>query len=205
MNGQLQCFNDGRIIFSGLCADHPRCGGIRVLVTLYAAQFIHQVFWNHQEVCDALQPAGKLVGIQLIDRIEGLKLDSRTPVKLRKDDSVMHSRNHSFRPAVTVGIAGQDFLIFLHQHIIYCPGINRQAFDLRIFLLCFIDACFYVLFQCSNIPGQMSVLFRNAVRETINLPGPDFPVFFPANNVPSAGCADINRKIIPHSFPPYPR
>ena len=155
-------------------------------MTLHSTELIHQVFRNHQKIRDPFQSSCELIHVQLINRIKGLKLNPCTTVELRKSKSIVHLRNDRFRPAVTVSIAGQDFLIILHQHIVYRPGINGQAFDLGINLQGFLNPFFHMGKQRFNIPGQMSVFFCNAIWKTVNFLSADLSVFCPAYDMASA-------------------
>ena len=59
------------------------CGcGIGVLMRLYTAKAVHQVFRDHQKIRHAVESSRSLVRIQLIYGIERLKLNARVPVEL---------------------------------------------------------------------------------------------------------------------------
>ena len=148
-----------------------------------AAQPVHQVFRHHQEIGDAVQPTGQLIGIQLIDCIERLKLDPGAPIQLRKADLLMYFRDNRFRPAVPVSITGQHRFTALHQHIIHAPGIDGQAFDFRINLQRFIYPSPDMGFQCIDVPGQMAIIFSDAVRKTIDLFHLDLSILHPTDDV----------------------
>ena len=90
---QIQCLDDSGIVFSRFRVHHPACGGVCILVAFRTAKAVHQVFRNHQEIGDALKPSGQFVGIQLIDGVEGLKLDAGIPVQACKADFFMHLRD----------------------------------------------------------------------------------------------------------------
>ena len=195
---KFQRADDLRIVFPGFGAYHAAGGGVGVLMALYAAEFIHQVFRDHQEIGDALQPTGHPVRIQLIDRIEGLELDACAPVKFREGDLPMDFRDGGFGPAVPVSVAGQDRPAVADQDIINAPGIDGKAFDPPVFLHRFFNACADMHFQRGDVPGQVPVLFRDPVGKTVNFISPDFTVFLPSDDMPAGGSADINGEKIFH-------
>ena len=150
---QIQSRDDVRIVFSGFCADHAAGGGVGVFVALDAAEPIHQVFGDHQKVRCPLKLPGEIVSIQLVNRVEGLELNSGAAIQLRKGHFLMHLFNNRFRAPVPIGVAGQDGLIMFHQHVIHSPGIDGQTFDLRTQLQRLIDARPHVCFQDFYVPG----------------------------------------------------
>ena len=114
----------------------------------------------------------------------------------------MHLRDDGLGAPVAVGIARQDRLVAVHQHVIHAPGVDGQAFDLRVQLHRFVDARLYMAFQGLNIPGEMPVLFRDAVGKAVDLPGLDCSVFLPAHDMSPAGRANVNSKTIVHVIAP---
>ena len=163
---------------------------------LDAAELIHQVFRDHQEIRDTFQAPGQLVRIQLINGIEGLILNPGMAVQLIEGHDLMHFGNGRLRAAVTIGIAGEYLLITAHQHIVNAPGIHGKGGKVRITGQRRVNALPDITEQRVNIPGQVPVLLRDAVGKTEDLLCPDFPVFLPADNVTAAGRTDINGEML---------
>ena len=110
----------------------------------------------------------------------------------------MHFIDNIFGAAVAVGVTGQYFLIALHQHIIDAPCVDRKALDLRIFLPRPFNADLNMSGKCFDIPYQMTVTFRNTVRETVDFFGFDRTAILPTDNVSAGGRANVDCKIILH-------
>ena len=204
MMRELQRVNDLRIIFSGCSVNHSACCRFRIFVRLHPAQTIQQILRHIQDICRLIQPAGSFVRVKLIDGVERLMLDARPAIEFFKRHPAVNLRNGSRRPAVPVCIAWQDFLFAFHQHIVHTPGIHRQADDVRILLQCFINTRLNVSDQRLEIPDELSAFLLHSVRKTVHLVGPDFPVLHPSDNMPPAGCPDINCQIVFHFNPPHP-
>ena len=195
---QAQRLDDGRVVFAGLSVDHAACGSVGVLVGLDAAELVHEVFGDEQEVSHAVQPPGLFVAIELIERVERLELDARVPVEPREADFAVYLRDNRFGAAVTVGVAGHDLRIAAQQHIVHAPCVDGEALDALKPRLGFLDSRFDVEQQGFDIPGQMSVPLRHAVGETVDLLGFEFAVLHPADDVPPAGRANVDGKIVVH-------
>ena len=189
------------VIFAGFCTDQTAGGGVGIFMGSSAAELIHQPAGQHQKIRDAFQTAGFPVRHQLIDSIERLELDAGMPVKQIKGNLLMNPRNDGFRPAVPVGIAGQNLLIPFHQHIVHTPGIHGKADQIRIGFPGPADAFLYIVQQAENIPDQMAFLLLYSVGKTENLFCFQLPFLLPADNMPPGGSSDVHRKIVLHSNP----
>lgn len=117
-------------------------------------------------------------------------------IEFGKRNFLMDFRDHRFRPAVPVGIAGIDFLVTFEKHIVHAPGVDGQAFDFRKFFKCFPDSHDHIGKELSDIPGQVSIHQFHAVGKAVDLFCLKRIVFQPAHNVPTGRCADIDCKII---------
>ena len=61
--GKVERFYDLRIVFPRFRADHAAGGGIGVLVGFHPREPVQEVFRDHKEVRDAVQPPGFLIRI----------------------------------------------------------------------------------------------------------------------------------------------
>ena len=192
---QAERLDDGGIVFAGLGGDHAAGGGVGVLVSFHAAELPEQILRHHQKVRHAVQPAGLLVRIELINGVEGLELDAGLPIQAGKADLLMYLRDHRFCTAVPVGVAGEELLVAPEQHIVHAPGVDGQAFDRPEALPRFSDAGLHMSGQRLDIPGQMAVQLGYAVWKAIDFFGFQFSVFRPAYDVAAGGGADVDGKI----------
>ena len=81
---KTQTFNDLLIESQRLVVDHT--GGRRIgeFFFLHAGESVHQIFRDHQEVRRMIEPSLFLIVVELIDRIERLKLTARVFIELFK-------------------------------------------------------------------------------------------------------------------------
>ena len=126
---KIKRFDDLRIVLPRLCADHAGGGGVGVLMRFIPAKPVHQVFGDHQKIRHAVEPPGEFVGIELIDRIERLKLNAGTAIQFGKRHSFVHLFDRRFGTAVAVCIDRIDRLIVFEQYVIHAPGIDRKRLD----------------------------------------------------------------------------
>ena len=101
-------------------------------------------------------------------------------------------------PAVAVGIAGAHFLFPFEQHIVDRPGVDRKAFDRGMPFKCRLDARLDMGKERVDIPHEMLIFFLDAVGEAVDFLRDELPVLFVADDVPTAGCTDVDRKIVLH-------
>ena len=182
---QAECFDDRRIILPRLGAHHAAGRGVGIFMGFDAAEPVHQVFRYHQKVCHAAEPSAELVRIELIDGVEGLKLNAGTAIEFCKRDFVVHLKSQRLRAAVTVGIAGINRFIPLHEYVIHAPGIYGEAFDFSESLPRFLDTRLNMRFKRVDVPCQMSVQLGNAVGKTVHLFCFQLSVFCPPDNMAS--------------------
>ena len=161
-------------------------------------EFIREIFGDHQKAGDSLEPSLHEIIRELIDRVKGLELDARAFVQPFKGDLFMDCFDGVLGPAVAVGIAGAHFLFPFKKYIVDRPGVDRKALDLRMFLKRRSDARFYVRKERVDIPHEMPVFFLDAVGEAVDFLRDELPVLFVADDVPTAGCTDVDRKIVLH-------
>ena len=190
--GIAQLLKDGFVKFPGLGIDHAHGGGVGEFLRLGAAELVHQIFGNHQKIRDPFQPPCFLIGIELIDGIEGLELAAGMAVQLGEGHFFMHLGNDRLGAAVPVGVHRPDFFLALQQHIVHAPGIDGQGGNVGKRLLCLRHARFHIVQQGIDVPDQVSVLFGDTVWETVYLFCPYRAVFQPAHNMPAGGRADID-------------
>jgi len=200
---QTQCFENFRVILLGLCVDKAGGGSIGVLAGLHAAELPEQIFRDHQEIFGLLQPPGLFVCVQLINAVERLELDTGVRIERFKRQDAVYFGNDRLRPAVAVGVDRINRLVVFQQHIIDRPCINRKALDGRILCKGFPDAVLHIGEQAVDVPLQMPVHPLNTVREPVHFLGAENAVLHPSDNVPSAGCTNVDGKIfLLHNAPP---
>ena len=139
---------------------------------------------------------------QLIDRIEHLLLDTGSRIQILFRNDLIYFFVHSVHTGITIAICiSEHLIIFIEQHIIHRPGIDPHAHRNLADLLTFLNTGFDLPKQMLCIPASVTVLFYHTVLKTMYLLQNDLPVFDRAQNMPSAGCPDIHRKIvISHAF-----
>ena len=183
---------------------HTHGGGVRVFLFLHARQTVHEILGDHEEIGYALKTSPRQIVVQLIYRIEGLELDTGFLKKLLKGKDLMHGLDRGCGAVVTVGIGGSNRRVTLHQNVIHTPGIDREAFDFRIFCKAGLDALKHAFQQSLGVPNEMPVLLLHAVREAVKLLRYELAVFVCiTDDMAAGGRADIDRKIIFHILAPY--
>ena len=95
----------------------------------------------------------------------------------------MYPRDRRLRPAVAVGIAGEDLFVPAQEHVVHAPGVDREAFQLRKCRPCRVDARLYMAQQRAEIPGQVPAPLSDAVGEAVDLLRVQRAVFRPAYDV----------------------
>ena len=196
--------NDFPVKRPGLGVHHAHGGGVSVFPGFDPAELVQQILRNHQQIGHALQPAGFLIGVELIDGIKGLELAAGMAVQLRKGQNFMHLRDHGFCPFVPIGIHGQNFFAALQQNIVHAPGVDRQAFDFRKFRFRRPDASFHLPQQGFNIPDKVSSFLLHAIGKAIYFFCLDSAFLHPAHDMPPRGCTNVDCKGIfqlNHLFP----
>ena len=193
---QAQSLQYFRVVLLGLGVHKPSGGGVGVLPRLHAAQLPQQVFRNHQKVLGLRQPPGFFVGIQLINAVEGLELDAGACIKRFKRQNAVHLIQHGLRPVVPVGVDRGEGLAVFQQHIVHCPCVDGKALNFRVLGKGFPDALLHVDKQAVDVPFQMIVHPPDAIGKTVHFLGAENAVLHPSNNVPPAGCANVDGKII---------
>ena len=173
-----------RVVLLRRGADQPGRGRVCVLARLHAAKPVQQVFWHHQEVVRLLQTPGFRVLVELINAVEGLKLNARAAVQLGERHMLMHLVNHRLRALVAVGVAGEKRRAVLQQDVIHRPSVDGQAVDVRILRKRCLDARLDVLENALDVPDEMPVFALYPVREAVNLVCLERTVRLDADDVP---------------------
>ena len=170
---------------------------------MYAAELPQQIFRDHQKVLGLCQPPGCFVGIQLINAVEGLELDAGACIKIFKRQNAVHLIQHCLRPIVAVGVDRGEGLAVFQQHIVHRPCVDGKALNFRVLGKGFPDALLHVDEQAVNVPFQMTVHPPDAIGKTVHFLGAENAVLHPSHNVPPAGCANVDGKIVfVHNAPP---
>ena len=152
MLGIAQGIHNFHVKFACFCIDHSHGSSIGVLPRLDTAELPHKVLRHHQQIGDPFQPAVDLLVIKLIDGIERLELAAASAVQFGERHFLMDLWNHRFRAAVPIGIDGINLLVAFQKHIVHTPGVDGQAFNLRILPEGFQNAAYYVGEEFPNIP-----------------------------------------------------
>ena len=124
---QAQSGNDLFVKFQSIGIRHASSGSVSEFLSLCPTEPVHQVFGNHQKVCDAFQSPLTFVGIELIQRIKGLKLASRMAVQSRKRHLLMDFRNYIFCSVIPIGNDRKHLLVAFQQHIVHSPSVDGKA------------------------------------------------------------------------------
>ena len=196
--GQAKRPDELLIIFARLCIDEPRRCRVGVFVRADARELVRKIFGDHQKPCDARKPSLHQVVGELIDGIEGLKLDARAFIQFFEGHFGVYRLDGLLGPAVAVGVAGAHFLFSFEEHIVDRPGVDRKALDLRMLCKRRPDARFHMGKERVDIPNEMPVLFLHAVGKAIDFLRFKLPLFFVADDVPAARSADVDRKKVFH-------
>ena len=200
---QTQSLQDFRVVLSGQGIHKAGGGGIGVLPRLHAAEPPQQVLRDHQKVLSFGQPPGFFVGIQLINAVEGLELDTGALIKLLKGQNAVHLIQYGVRPVIPVGVDRVEGLPIFQQHIVHRPCVDRKALDDRVLCKGFPDALLHVDEQAVDVPFQMAVHPLDAIGKTVHFLGAENTVLHPSHDVPSAGRTNVDGKIVfVHNGPP---
>ena len=144
-----------------------------------------------------------MVGVQLIDAVEGLELDAGACIELRKGQNAVDFGDHCLRPVVPVGVDRVEGLTVFQQHIVHRPGVNGKALNFRELCKGFPDALLHVEKQAVDVPFQMTVHPPDAIGKTVHFLGEENAVLHPSHNVPPAGRTNVDGKIVfLHNAPP---
>ena len=116
----------------------------------------------------------------------------------------MHLVQNRLRPAVTVGVDRVEVFIFFQKHIVHRPGVNGQAFDLRISCKRCADTLFDMGKHAVDVPFQMSVHPLHTVWKAVDFFRVDPAAVHPADNMSPGRCADVDgKKFLLHNVPPH--
>ena len=135
---------------------------------------------------------GAVSVIELVNGVEGLELTACAPVELGKGDYPVDLRDAGLGAAVPVCAAGPEFFLTVQKHIVYGPGIHRQALNRRELPERRRNPLRNALKHGFHIPDQTAIRFLCAVGKAVHLLGPQLSILLPAHNVPPGGRADVN-------------
>jgi len=151
-----------------------------------------------------LQTPGFRVLVELVNAVEGLKLNARAAVQLGEGHMLMHLVNHRLRALVAVGVAGEKRRAVLQQDVIHRPSVDGQAVDVRILRKRRLQSRLDVLENALDVPDEMPVFALHSVREAVDFIRLERAVRLDADDVPPGRCADVNRqKNALHEIPPW--
>ena len=103
------------------------------------------------------------------------------------------------RAGIPIGVAGKHRFVPPQKHIIHAPCVDGKALNVRKLSTGRLHSRPDRSLQGLYVPDKMALPLLYPVGEPVNLPGLNAAVGLPADNVPSAGRADIYRKIILHA------
>ena len=182
-----------------VCADQCRCTGVGILIGGHAAEQVVEVVRHHQEGPGGCQLLGVflLEGHKLVDRIERLVLDAGAGIMLGKGQAVLLFKRlaDALGALIAVGHGIADALPRLvQQNEIHRPGVNADGCGGKPGVVGSAQAVDDLSGQCVDVPAEVTVLALDAVLKAVDLLQDDPAVLHSADNVPPAGCADIDRQ-----------
>ena len=199
MVGQAEPLQQLPVPFLRGGVDQAGAGGVGVLLLLHAGQQVVEVVGNHQQTLCSLQLLRMLLlqGHKLIDGVEVLLLNSGVGIQLSGGDFCLHQPVHAVGAAVPVGDCVADAVAaFAQQHKIHRPGVD--AYGSGDFAQSFADlqAVQNALPKMLNIPAVVTVAANLAVFKAVDLLQEHPTVLHMSQDVPAAGCADVDGQII---------
>ena len=134
---------------------------------------------------------------QLVNGIEKLFLDASPGIQVRGRNNILHHFVHALRAAVPISDRVADQLVrVVQQDEIYRPGVNPDG--LRDFsrLLTGFQSAQNSAPQVLHVPAVMAVAVNLLVIEAVHFFQKEFAVLHMPQNVPSAGCSNVNCKTV---------
>ena len=180
--------------------EHASGARIGVLVGLDAGQTPVKVIRNHQEGACGLELLGMLVlkGEQLVERVEGLALNTGAGIDLGRVHDLVGDLVDAVGTGVAVGDRVADDLVMLvEQHKVDAPGIDTDGGrSLSGLVLDGAQTCDDVVEQGLDIPAIVSVYALLLVIETVDLLVGHLAVLDPAGKNATARGTDIDRGVM---------
>ena len=196
---QSQRGNQLFVVLSGSGVYQSARRGVGVLVQHFACQAVSKVLRHHKEVRHPRKSPVHLVVIQLVHRVEGLKLYSRTPVQFRKRYKFVHFVDVVGGALVTVGKTRQNALLSAHKHVIHAPRVYCHAANFAVPGNCRAQTVFHFGKQRLDVPHKSVVALLHSVGETVHFVKLNFSVGVSvAYDMPTAGRAYVHCKIVFH-------
>ena len=181
--GQAKLICDVPVKFPGHGVHKAGGAGVGVLVCLSPAEPPHQVHGHHQPARGPLQPPRQLVGIELVDGVEGLELYACAGVQIPEGDYLMDLGDGLICAAVPIGVAGRNRLVPPHEHIVHPPGVHGQALYPRTSLKGRVYPRPDLPLKARQVPGEMAVLLGHTVFKAVDLRCAKLAVLLPAHYV----------------------
>ena len=185
----------------GLRVDQLSCGRLGILLHLLSCQQEMEIVRNHQHGLRLCKVLGMLFLYchQLIDRVENLLLNAGSGVEILGRDQLVNLLVHSLGAAVTVGHRiAQHLILLVQQHKVHTPGIDSQAGRNLVLFRALLHTVFDLGEKLLQIPAEVSVHIGHTVVKAVDLLENHLSVLHMAQNVPAAGGADVDSKIILH-------
>lgn len=113
---------------------HERArGGVGVFFFLDARKVVRKVLGHHQKIGRVVESARFKVGIQLVNRVERMILNTRFGVNFARGKQGFHFFRRFFAAFVAVSVARLYNLVAAHKHVVHAPGVDSERFDLSEF------------------------------------------------------------------------
>ena len=138
-----------------------------------------------------------LEGHKLVDRIERLVLDAGAGIMLGKGQAVLLFKRltDALGALIAVGHGIADALpCLVQQNEIHRPGVNADGCGGKPGIVGSAQAVDDLPGQRVDVPAEVAVLAPDAVLKAVDLLQDDPAVLHGADNVPPAGCADVDRQ-----------
>ena len=167
-----------------------------VFLYLDTGQQEAEVAGEQQEAFGVRQLARRAVGAELIEGVEGLKLDARVRKKRGEGHGLMKGFDGGCSAPVAVAEDLADALVVLvKQGIIHAPSVDADVVGGFACLAGCLQAVQDLFCEVINVPNQMTVLFLCAVGEAVDLFFFYFAVSDASDDMTSRGGTDVDRQI----------
>ncbi len=194
-----QLLNQLHIPVFRLWAHHLSGSGFGVLRGRHAGKHVMEIIRHQQHnlrLCKLLR-LPHLQGHQLINRVEDCFLDAGAGIQIPLGNNLVYLFVHPLRASVPVSHRIADALtVPVQQHEVHAPGVHAYADGNLAQLRAFLHAQLNLCKQLVHIPAVLAVLLHHPVGKTVHLFQHHLTVLQMCQDVASAGCSDVNRKII---------
>ena len=163
----------------------------------FSRQEIAQQVRNHQKPFGFRQQRGIRLfhRRQLVNRVEGEKLDARPAKQFRSGHDRKQLFHHAFRMAIAVMVRiAQKFPVGAEEPEIDRPGIDAEALRLNAAMFGLEQPLFHFMVQTQNIPIQPPAHRHGIVGKPVDFLRDDAPPVQSSEQRAAAACAEIIRQ-----------